>query len=184
MGCKFQKITPVVSAEPGRKIGSGHRGSRGWLSFRKTSLAFESTLERDFLIRADADTSVTEIISQPFTLRFTDANGQQRRYTPDYLVRDERPPAGGWIIEIKYRADLVENCHRLLPGFVAARIYAVQHGMRFTVLTEKHIRSAGFVQAQEARRLHLDSTFSRMEPGNTSSHSWRSMKPILSGSAA
>lgn len=183
MSSKLQQITLSLSSDHGRKIGSGYRGSRGWFSFRGNPIAFESTLERDFLVHADADTSVSEVISQPFTLRFKDTEGRQRRYTPDYLIRDQREPLGGWVIEIKYHADLVENCKQLLPGFIAARIYAAQQNMRFTVLTEKHIRSVGFTQARELRKSRLESAFSQEQKPKVSDYSWRSMKALLNGSS-
>ena len=48
-----------------RKIGPTRRSVSGYYAFRgEESIAFESTLERDFLIKADFDVSVLGVISQ------------------------------------------------------------------------------------------------------------------------
>lgn len=181
MVSRFQEISLTSSVGKGRTINSGYRGARGWLSFRDAPIAFESTLERDFLAQATADPDVVEIISQPFTLRFTDPDGRRRRYTPDYLVRDSLPPRGGWIVEIKYVSDLVENGRRLLPGLIAARIHAALNDMRFTVLTEKHIRGSSLITAREIRQSKADAAFAGLPTKPAPRHSWRSMKPVLLG---
>jgi hypothetical protein len=47
---------------------------------------FESFLERSLLLRLDRDHAVRDYGSQPETFRFTDDQGKQRSYTPDFIV--------------------------------------------------------------------------------------------------
>jgi len=47
---------------------------------------FESTLERDFLIRLETDRRVLDVVSQPTTIEFVGPRGQVYPYTPNYLV--------------------------------------------------------------------------------------------------
>ncbi|GGW53141.1 MULTISPECIES: TnsA endonuclease N-terminal domain-containing protein [Vreelandella] len=71
-----------------RKIGPTRRSVSGYYAFRgEESIAFESTLERDFLIKADFDVSVLGVISQPCEIPFHHpVTGRRYTYTPDYLV--------------------------------------------------------------------------------------------------
>lgn len=50
-------------------------------------MEFESWLERDRLILLDCDPQVLWLLSQPFWLTFTTAEGQRRAHAPDYLAR-------------------------------------------------------------------------------------------------
>ena len=61
------------------------RGERG--------IPFESTLERDFLIRTGFRLDVSEIIAQPIQIPFRTSTGGDVTYTPDFLViyRPEDP---------------------------------------------------------------------------------------------
>lgn len=52
---------------------------------KDSAVPFESTLERDFLIRLEVDPNVLAVESQPFTIEYVD-NGKKRVYTPDFLV--------------------------------------------------------------------------------------------------
>ncbi len=86
----------------------------------------ESALERDFVTLVnwtDAGALVTE---QPVTIRFRQVQ-RSRRYTPDFRV--DWSAGGSDIVEIKYRADLRSDWHRLGPAFAAARAWAGEHGM-------------------------------------------------------
>lgn len=103
-------------------------------------VAFESTLESDFLTILASDTSLTSVLEQPVRLEFTDATGRARHYTPDFLATYGRERSTAVLYEIKFRADLRANWSRLKPGFVAARHHAHEHGMRFSIMTEIEIR--------------------------------------------
>lgn len=79
--CDTVKIVPAR-----RKVGNTRISVSGLYPFKKDSaVAFESTLERDFLIRLEIDPNVLAVESQPFTIEYID-NGKKRVYTPDFLV--------------------------------------------------------------------------------------------------
>ncbi|TCT00178.1 TnsA endonuclease-like protein [Aquabacter spiritensis] len=101
------------------------------------AIEHESALERDFVMLAQFADAGATVRSQPITIRF-DAEGQSRRYTPDFHVAwsDGRSE----LVEIKYRADLRAQWQRLRPAFAAARRVAVQDGGRFRIVTESGIR--------------------------------------------
>jgi hypothetical protein len=70
-----------------RKIKPTRRSVSGVHPFRgETSISFESTLERDFLLRAEFLTDVLDVIPQPVQVPFLGVNGQSYIYTPDFLV--------------------------------------------------------------------------------------------------
>lgn len=103
-------------------------------------VAFESTLESDFLTILASDTSLTSVLEQPVRLEFTDPTGRARHYTPDFLATYGREQSTAVLYEVKYRADLRANWSKLKPGFLAARRHAREHGMRFSIVTEIEIR--------------------------------------------
>ncbi len=111
------------------------------------AIEHESALERDFVMLVQFADAGATVRSQPITIRF-DAEGQSRRYTPDFHV--------GWsdgrseLVEIKYRADLRAQWRRLRPAFAAARRAAARDGGRFRIVTESGIRGAVL---DHARRL-------------------------------
>ena len=97
----------------------------------------ESALERDFVtltVWRDAGATVT---SQPVTIRFVH-DGAQRRYTPDFLVRQSNGRQE--LVEIKYRGDLRAQWPRLRPAFAAARVWARSKGAKFRIVTERAVR--------------------------------------------
>ena len=106
----------------------------------RRQVAFESTLESDFLTILASDTSLTGILEQPVRIEFTDSTGRPRHYTPDFLATYGREQPAAVLYEIKYRADLRTNWSRLKPGFLAARRHVREHGMRFSIMTEVEIR--------------------------------------------
>ena len=70
-----------------RKIGTTRRSVSGLYPFRGVGpVDFESTLERDFLIRLETDRRVLDVVSQPTTIEFVGPRSQVYPYTPDYLV--------------------------------------------------------------------------------------------------
>ena len=69
-----------------RKIKPTRRSVSGFYSFRgESAIVFESTLERDFIIRKEFNVNVLDIIPQPAQIPFT-KNGRTYNYTPDFLV--------------------------------------------------------------------------------------------------
>jgi hypothetical protein len=99
----------------------------------------ESALERDFVTLTSFLHPDASITSQPITLTFGD-DVKTRRYTPDFLVR--RSGANAELVEVKYDEELRANWMRLKPGFVAARLWAREHGAVFHIATERSIRGS------------------------------------------
>lgn len=75
----------VVISESKRRIGTTNNSVSGLYPFKEDSIAFESMLEKEFLIRLETFRSVLRVDSQPFTLKYT-FSGKVRTYTPDFLV--------------------------------------------------------------------------------------------------
>ncbi|MBC7273661.1 MAG: TnsA-like heteromeric transposase endonuclease subunit [Streptomyces sp.] len=83
------EVAAVVGGSPVREFSWRPRQGNypGWLwtSTTRTLVGYESLLERDRVLLADFDVSVTGIASQPFWLSGRD-EGVQRRHAPDYLL--------------------------------------------------------------------------------------------------
>ena len=72
---------------PKRKIKPTRRSVSGVYSFRGLeSVAYESTLERDFLVKQEFALDVITVVSQPMEIPYVDDRGVRRIYTPDYMV--------------------------------------------------------------------------------------------------
>lgn len=132
---------------PTRKIGPTKRSVSGRYAFRgDSSISFESTLERDFLIKAEFSLSVLDVISQPVSIPFEGVNGQTYAYTPDFLVYyrlgdraygDYPKPL---LVEVKPEAEWRANWRKWLPKWKAARRYARTQGWEFRIHDESRIR--------------------------------------------
>jgi len=118
------------------------------------SAAFESALERDWLISLDFNPLVASIREQPFTVTFKDASGRARRYTPDCIaeVQDVDGVVTTIVYEVKYREDLLINWKTIKPKLNAARWYCRERGWFFRVVTERDIRTEYVKNAKFLRR--------------------------------
>jgi TnsA endonuclease N terminal/TnsA endonuclease C terminal len=133
---------------PVRNIPKNHRSVTGFVASRVNAnqVAFESTLERDFMLLVEFDQDVLSYKEQPVRIDYLSADGQARHYTPDILVTyrqtststTSRPPL---LVEIKYRSDLFAGWRELKPKFRAARRYATEHSWIFKIITEVEIRT-------------------------------------------
>lgn len=108
-------------------------------------MAFESTLERDFLIRLEADRSVLEVASQPVTIYYR-ADGREYPYTPDFLVHyrqfGSRPGRlqPSELVEVKPKDELAHNLGKWRPKFRAATRHCLEKGWVFRLMHEDRIR--------------------------------------------
>jgi TnsA endonuclease-like protein len=133
---------------PVRNIPKNHRSVTGFVASgaKANQAAFESTLERDFMLLAEFDPDVLYYEEQPVRIDYLSADGRVRHYTPDILVTYRqtstpttlKPPL---LAEIKYRRDLFECWQELKPKFRAARRYAKEQGWIFKIITEAEIRT-------------------------------------------
>lgn len=148
----------VEGVPPRRSVGRTHGSVSGLLAFRgTTAIAYESTLERDFLIRLETDTRVVRVTSQPMTLEYADDAGRQRKYTPDYLVDYDPRPAWAHhippaIIEVKPRQKLVRHLYEWRSRYRAAVRYCREHGYIFHLAHEGKIRDQRWENAMFLRR--------------------------------
>ena len=133
---------------PVRRIPKNSRSLTGLVPNTRTSsmTAFESSLERDFLLLLDFDPDVEFYEEQPVKIIYYDAKGRRRTYTPDVLVRYRTDPspakhAKPLLCEVKYREDLRQHWSVYRPKFRAAQRYARQHDWRFRLVTERHVRT-------------------------------------------
>lgn len=138
-----QEIMKLDFSKPVRTIGTSRRSITGKVAFGGKSIAFESSLERDFLVLLDFDSTVDDVFEQPVRITYTAADGRKRYYTPDFLV--EYGSGARVIYEVKYRISLQEEWNTLKPRFRAAIRYAKENGMRFSIVTEVEIRGTAYL---------------------------------------
>jgi len=142
----------VESPRQIRKIGPTRRSVSGVFSFRgEDGIPFESTLERDFLVRKEFSPVVLKVIPQPVRIPFTALNGGSYTYTPDFLVY-YRAGDYPWsdcglkplLVEVKPRSDLRDKWLEMKPKFRAALRYAHEQGWDFRIHDETRIRDQVF----------------------------------------
>lgn len=130
-----------------RKIGPTRRSVSGIYAFRgETPVQFESTLERDFIIRKEFCLAVLEVIPQPCQVPFIGSNSQPYTYTPDFLVYyrlgsmayPEYPKPV--LIEVKPKSEWRKHWRKWLPKWKAAYRYAKEQGWAFHIYDESRIR--------------------------------------------
>ena len=143
-----------------RKIGYTYGSVSGHFAFRKQkSIAFESTLERDLLTILEFNDSVSDVIEQPVTIEYINANGRNTKYTPDFLVYFDEPNVGGFIlkrkpmlIEVKPREIIQMKFNELRPKFKIATKYASKNDMIFKIYDESKIRGPYFQNISMLKR--------------------------------
>lgn len=135
---------------PVRKIPRSRRSLTGIFAAGDggRGIAFESSLERDFITLFSFDPAVAEIEEQPVAIHYTAPTGREARYTPDFLVRYATPGRSPRLFEVKYRAELEEKSEELRPRFEAADAYATERGWTFRVVTEEDLRTARLKNAR------------------------------------
>jgi len=142
-----------------RKIGPTKRSVSGRLAFRgETSLSFESTLERDFLLKAEFSISVLDVVPQPVAIPFRGVNGQSYTYTPDFLIYyrlgdraygDYPKPV---LVEVKPEKEWRANWRKWLPKWKAAWRYAKTQGWEFHIHDESRIRDEALTNIRMLER--------------------------------
>ena len=133
-----------------RKIRPTRRSVSGIYVFKgRLPVPYESTLERDFLIRSEFSPNVLKIVSQPVLIPFTGNNGQTYTYTPDFLVLQE-PESGlkPLLIEVKPRRQWRLHWRHWRPKWKAAIRYARSQGWLFRIQDETRIRDTVFANIQ------------------------------------
>lgn len=141
----------MASPRLARRIGPTRRSVSGVYAFRgEASIQFESTLERDFLIRNEFNLAVLAVTSQPVQIPFVGINGRSYTYTPDYLVHfrlgnrhyDDYPKP--LLVEVKPEKEWRKNWREWLPKWKSAYRHAKEQGWLFHIHDESRIRDQTF----------------------------------------
>lgn len=144
----------LLGKMPARTIGTSRSCLTGQVSMASGGMAaFESSLERDWLVALDFDPSVRSVQEQPFTIEYC-VDGRERRYTPDIMVQFESSlgQIDTLVYEVKPRAELKANWLAYKARFKAAVHYCRSRGWRFKIVTEHEIRTPYLDNAKFLRR--------------------------------
>lgn len=147
---------------PARKVRLRYNGVSGDYPSLKNGrmMAFESLLERDFMLLLEFDHRVLAFCEQPLTIPYTipaelTKNKKPRvsRYTPDVLVyykpEVERLPE---LIEVKSQRDLIRYKDEFAPKFAAAESFARGEGYRFRTVTNLDMSPERIANANDLYR--------------------------------
>lgn len=137
---QMRKIKPTRRSVSGLYMFNGH-----------SSIAYESTLERDFLIRTEFSLSVLDVIPQPTQIPFVSANGRTYTYTPDFLIYYRLGSCSSYddypkpvLVEVKPEKEWRKHWREWLPKWKAAWRYARSQGWEFHIRDESRIRDQTF----------------------------------------
>jgi TnsA endonuclease N terminal/TnsA endonuclease C terminal len=127
-----------------RKIPKNHLFVTGGYSSRKSEEmdAFESLLEKDYLLLLDFDDTVESFDVQPVRIP---VKGVARGYVPDVLVKyrsdlESREIRKPLLAEVKRSDFLAKHAAKYAPKFAAAVVYAENLGWEFRPIDETEIR--------------------------------------------
>lgn len=141
-----------------RKIKPTRRSVSGAYAFRgESAIQFESTLERDFLIRNEFNIQVLDIIPQPVQIPFL-KNGRTYTYTPDFLVYYRLNNTSyecypkPLLIEVKPREEVQKNWTDWKDKFRTALHFAKDQGWNFRIHDESRIRDQAFLNIRFLER--------------------------------
>lgn len=130
---------------PVRKIPKNYLFVTGGYSSRKNDEmdAFESLLEKDYLLLLDFDDSVEAFEVQPVRIPVP---GVPKGYVPDVLVKYFPDFETGIapkpsLVEVKHSDDLVRNAEKYAPKFAAAHQYAQERNWEFKTIDQNEIRT-------------------------------------------
>ena len=123
---------PRAGCQPVRRFswraGQRHRPGLQFLVSTGRHHGFESVAEQRLLLVLDFAAELTDVLSQPFRLRFASGGGW-REHVPDFLALTR---AGGWLIDVR-PGERIEDEDRVC--FAAANEAALACGWRYTVVT-------------------------------------------------
>jgi hypothetical protein len=129
---------------PVRKIPKNYLVVTGSFASRKNAQmdAFESLLEKEYMLLLDFDDRVERFEAQPVIVPVP---GIPKGYTPDVLVHYHPDPESGEICkplltEVKHTDDLRRNSEKYAPKFAAAEEFAFEYGWDFRITTQVDIR--------------------------------------------
>lgn len=116
----------------------------GYSSWKNEEMdAFESLLEKDYLLLLDFDDGVETFEVQPVRIPVA---GVPQGYVPDVLVKNWPDQQTGLtrkplLVEVKHSDDLARNAQKYAPKFAAARQYAEERDWEFITKDQNDIRT-------------------------------------------
>ena len=141
---------------PVREVKTTHGSISGIFMFNNEPVKFESTLERDFLVRLSTYDHVLNVISQPMSIDFQyPTNDRTYQYTPDFLVNYKGSPypyRKSQLIEVKPYKKLKENITKWKPKFKKATQCSKELDFVFHIYDEHRIRDQRWKNAMFLRR--------------------------------
>lgn len=126
--------------EQTRQIKPSYRSVTGYLSYQGKSIAYESTLERDFLLYYSFKKDVTQIIPQPVKIPFY-KNNRIYFYTPDFFIKfDEKSDSKPIIVEVKPKSEWQSHWHDWKDKWKAMINFCKNNNYIFHIYDEDRIR--------------------------------------------
>lgn len=121
-----------------RKIKPTRRSISGHVAFKGDSIAFESSLERDFIIYHSFRDDVIDIVPQPIAIPFV-KNGRSYEYTPDFFVQMKPDTGKSFIVEVKPKTEWQENWRDWSDKWKATIKFCREREFRFVIYDEDRI---------------------------------------------
>lgn len=134
-------------SEPARKVPRRYNGISGEHPSLKNgrTVAFESLLERDYMLLLEFEPDVIRFVEQPVTFPYQipardGKRPRKSRYTPDILIY-YRPESGRKpdLVEMKPADELIRLHDENKPKFDAAVLYAGEQGFNFVIRSEQDV---------------------------------------------
>ncbi len=125
-----------------RKFKANHGSVTGYYPFDGDLIPYESTLERDFIIRQGFFLNTKAISAQPVTIEFKQ-NGRSYPYTPDFFVSYVTPDAFGrcgMFVEVKPKSEWQQHYRQWSIKWVAMKGFATKLNCSFRIYDEDRIR--------------------------------------------
>lgn len=141
--------------QPVRKPKSVYGSVSGYFAFREQdTIWFESTLERDLLLKLEFNDNVMQVVCQPIEIPYCTNKGNSSTYTPDFLIQFfettlRQPPL---LVEVKPREKLKNDWDILKPKLKAGFQYAKDNGWDFKIYDEFRIRDQLLINLQFLKR--------------------------------
>ena len=126
-----------------RSIPAKEIGNRGFFATNKVKegvAAYESQIERDFLLLLDHADDVEQFQHQPVRINYTSNLGKQKNYTPDIAVIFSNGIR--LLVEIKDEETYQKDFEKFHERWDVANKWAIKKGYTFMVLTDRNIRTA------------------------------------------
>jgi hypothetical protein len=125
---RFELARPVRLLRS--RHGQRHLPGRWWSATDGGHVGYESWLERDHVMLLDFDPTVVAIVSQPFWLSWTAADGRSRSHAPDFFARR----ADGTAVVVDCRPVDRRDRPRDVAAFEATRRACVEVGWEYRLV--------------------------------------------------